>query len=536
MNCVFVIFALVLACAQTHGADVGAVVGSAAVTPNDVRITTLCDDMSLKSVLTDVLRAYGLHAVIVFRPEDSGKSARTRDVLLKDYSPQQYFEKVTQLFSGYTYEYDSETRCWYIAPNDGSAAVFRQEVQCRIPKDVTLINGISALMGGVSNACRLPPADELLNSRDSRDGMQFWHQQPFFVGSNSTFEITDEPRIRWKGVGQMLKNVPRSYLYVYMVAITKQPDEEPKIVRYLEDEPDVPTSNETMAKDSMVIKSQKSSGPSGSATNLFWSIGRTMDCSTMTDREIVDEYAKDYSIHIQMAPQLLRMSENRLMDLFKMTDPSRRRAVFGSVVRAPQLIYTDAAIRMTIDFVRSTDFGTPPIEGLLYNCYSAEMQQLVSALITDGSVYWKGLVYEMVLYAPRGIPLAVREAWLKEMEFARQDRLNRHVAESVRPMSERQGAGVNSNVLAFLKSRDKVTSDETKAKMRAILEAYATSPQTLRNVEIASQNLERRIQDHLRVLGVNTNRSFSWVWEAAGLTAPTNRVLGLSEWIKGTGK
>ena len=528
MKFAFVCLLIGLSWAQTHGADVGAVDRCDANTLGDARITTLCDDMPLMSALNDVLRAYKLHAVVVFRPEDSDLSlARTRDVLLKDYSPQQYFEKVTQLFSGYTYEYDSETRCWFIAPNDDSAAVFRQEVQCRFPKDVTIMNGISVLMGGVSNACRLPPAGESLNELDrsySRNRMRSWQQQPFFVGSNSTFEITDERCVRWKGIGHVLKNVPHSYLYVYKVSITNSLDEEQQIARYAEDESEVPKRVESVTGTPMIIKDRKSGEQRHCETNYFWSICKTMDCSTMTDREIVDAYAKDFNIHLQMAPQLLRMSEKRIMDLYKMTDPSRRRAVFGMVVCHPQLRYTDAAIRINIDLVRSSDFGTPPIAGLLYNYYSPEIQLLTSALITEGSVYWKGLAYEMVLYAPTFIPLDVRTAWRSEMELGRQDRNNRHIAQSFRTLSERLGAGVNSNVLALLKSRDVVVSEETKAKMRANIEAYETSPETLRNIQIASQNLACKIQTHLRVLGVNTNRSFAWVWEAAGLAAPTNRV------------
>ncbi len=72
-----VCIALGLMYACLRGANAGEADGKVARAADALRITTLCDDLPLMSVLNDVLTAYGLPAVVVFRPGGGAAKGQT---------------------------------------------------------------------------------------------------------------------------------------------------------------------------------------------------------------------------------------------------------------------------------------------------------------------------------------------------------------------------------------------------------------------------------------------------------------------------
>lgn len=513
---VLVAATVLLVCLDAFGLEITGIDTNQA---REVRISGLWAQKSMPTVLADVLMAYGIHAVVIVRPEDSEKNNKDRrDLMVKDCSPKQFFAAITNAYPMYAVDYDAGTDCWFIAPDDEMGAIFKQVVVFPTTEAMPFFKMIEVCMDKTSITRRIPNVGESLPSDSGEREIPFYLQHPITKGATTVVARLHGTHVRWKAIANVLQNIPRSYIFVCSLLGPKSLIEAPVYVHeygenstvvFPEDEPMIAT-----VKDRRVV-------PNVSIT--YWSAGCTMDFSSLSDKEICDAFFSDTwrEVRPQLHQQLARMSEQRLLGLYQVAGSlQRRRGLFLSLLDEPLFKYTDAAIRIAIDFLRNDASDPSPLHVLLWNCYAPEMIELVSALIEDGSLEWKGRAHWWVLYSPAGISKYRRDAWLEMMEAGYQYKIASEVKKMCSPRSERVKGLVSPEMLAALQAKDRIFTQEEQDKMRADEIAWQRSPERLRYNERARDDAERLRQKHLQVLGIYTNRSFSWVWNAAGISAP----------------
>jgi hypothetical protein len=485
------------------------------VTPDAVhsepRITAVCEDISLRSVLQDVLIAYNLHAVVVFRPEDTiPATIRTGRILVKDVSPQFFFSEIVKTFPGYVYEFDIDSRCWFLAPDDGRAYPFQRPARCEREEFRTLISGVGKVMSNVSNSWYVPQCGQSISNYMAENDLSIssFHQQPYDISSAAVVHATIDGAICWKELGKMLSNESRSFLFVFTTTNTS-----------FRNRNDWSTSSAIEEKWGGRNRKHFLEG-----TNYYWAVCKPIDCSLLRDTQILEKFAHSpWSVQM-MTPQLMRMSEQRLQGLYKDMDPM---AQFNLFVEAqhPLLRYSDLAIRLCLDWHKDARVSSLSLSALLDNAYSPEMQSFLTAFIAKQDVEWRWQHYDAIRDAPIFIPYETRSTWKKTMENGRVQRMREQVEWDSRLLSERLSeASIPSNVVTRLKATEDVVTKEQKELAFQLLLSFDTDAETLKYSEMRSKRRAITTAEHLRLLGINTNRSFSWVWPVAGLIAPTNEV------------
>lgn len=454
---------------------------------DETRITAICDGWPIRRLLKDVFWAYGLNAIVVLSQDEVGAPPR-HDFYLKDASKREFFDKIIAVFPSYSYTHDPLTDTWFVYPKSGQDSVFFDTVDFGSLNGASGIDSVASCMSSVSNSWRIPDADEYIRQlHGKRFDSSF--TEPGYGLTVTVEELPKDRNVRWKRIARIMQKMPRSYMFAYMTRSAE--------LREFGDselDAEVPQS-------------------------CFWALGRTKDFSVMTDREIVAVLSKKRKKYKVIASQMLRMGEDRIWTLYElMEDGPRKMDFFIPLIQKPMIRYSDVAIRIALENVRSSRVGLGPMYVLIHNNYSAEILALVSELITQGDVEWQKHVYPAIEYAPTSISEETRSAWLAALEDGRRAAINMKVKQWSEPPSHRGGAGSTPKAVS-----NKRGNDEADEQLKAALHAQYSSARRLRSIDKARRMREKRRQAHLAVLGVDTNRSLNDVISSKGQkTDPDN--------------
>lgn len=442
---------------------------------DDARITVICDGWPMRRVLKDVFWAYGLNGIVVLNQDEERPR---RDFYLKGASKREFFDKVTAVFPSYSYTHDPQTDTWFVYPKSGQDSAFFDTVDFGPIKRVSGIDSVTSCMSSVSNSWRIPNTEEYIRQlHGKRFDSSF--TEPGYGLTDTVAELPKDRNVRWKRIAQIIQKMSRGYIFAYMTRS--------KELRGYEVDAEGPQS-------------------------CFWAIGRTKDFSVMTDREIIAVLSKKRKEYKIIASQVLRMDEKRIWNLYElMEDGPRKMDFFIPLIQKPMIRYSDVAIRIALDNVRSSRVGLGPMYVLVHNNYSAEIMALVSELITQGDVEWQRHVYPAIEYAPTSISEETRNAWLAALEDGRRAAINMKVKHWSEPPSHRGGAGSTPKAAS-----NKRGNDGADEQLKAALHAQHSSAKRLRSIDKARRMREKRRQAHLAVLGVDTNRSLSDVISSKG--------------------
>ncbi|MEI6211827.1 MAG: hypothetical protein WCR06_09405, partial [bacterium] len=381
--------------------------------PQDkARILAYHDHSSLSTILRDVSRAYAPRLIAVMRRQDclDGEySDDRRKFAIQNATDADFCKAITRTFDAYACAYDPETRYWLIYPADGQGAMFQDVVQFDAIAPTNNVEAVSTGLRGITNACRLLARHESNCDKPAADVPVYYarrqHEERPLDTRATSWKLPAGSFVRWKRLAQTLNHIPRSYLLVYLTTL----DHLRPRYAFHSGPPDPWDLSEVAAQKLATAR-------------CFWAMGIAKDWSAMSDDAIVAALRLGVlwnEMPLDLDAQLWRMDTDRLSRIYGTMD-STNRHVFGRVFYPhAALRYSDVGIRMAADNLRSPPFASWAMPVLLDNCYSEDVQQLVSAMSVLGSKEWKASVYREVVRAPGYISDAQRAEWLHALEVGR---------------------------------------------------------------------------------------------------------------------
>ncbi|MFZ4394813.1 MAG: hypothetical protein ACOYOU_04215 [Kiritimatiellia bacterium] len=252
------------------------------------KITAIYDDASLCSILQDVSCAYGIRYIAVFRdPYRTNSSDGVISLYTKEKSPLEFFCELQKLCPAYTFTQDVQTGCWFVYPADEKAAGFFDTVSLPDAHDSTAEKAVQTCMRTMPNAYQIPNKHIELSREPMRIWPYGWRQHLWTQGVKRDWN--GETCIRWNALAQILTNISRSFMVVYMSA---------------------------------PVDLISASNPTQSVISCFWTIGNSLDYLGMNDEELVRAIQNSINDNTSqdLIRQLSRVDDGRLWRIYKKLD------------------------------------------------------------------------------------------------------------------------------------------------------------------------------------------------------------------------
>lgn len=412
---------------------------------------------NLERLLRDVAHQYGIQYVGVFSdPFDWYHLIKRRPAFsVTNQSPAEFFASLQAACPDYTFTLNTETGVWLVGPSDGSGSNLLAAVKTASPGALTPSRAVARAMRGIKRSCELNPGSYLGVIWEGQDAVTNW-----WDGTN---------RVGYPALAYIISKMPRSFMQIHVV-----------------------TNYVANAPYERLVPSEES-WPLGEGTNICWALGSSLDYHQMSDEEVIEIMRRKCREEAPLGViwlQLVNMDDQRLWRIYEKLDwyddsPSIV-MVFGDVFNHPTKRYGDTAIRFAIHNVHRLRDPITPMQILLFNCYSKDVQRLLTTLIESETPFWKSRVYSWMLEAPRSIPDDVYTKWFELLQ------------DGVRYDAERSSLSPPnsaswSNMVNYYMSTNRTITSNVKRR--------------LNNEELMRADLEK--------YNVDTNRALTWVLTAS---------------------